>query len=136
MLIVVALAAITVDSAIAFMAQRQLANATAAAANDAATAAMSDDAFYRDDRVELSPAAVEAIAVDRVHSLVDPARHHGLTVTAEASPPAGAGCPWTVRVRATARVDELFGAAMPGSGGTVEVRAESAASPQQSAGSC
>ena len=82
-LIMVALAAITVDSAIAFMAQRELANATAAAANDAATEALSDRSFYQRDRIELSPSAVEAVAVDRVLPLVDPARHHGLTVQAE-----------------------------------------------------
>jgi Flp pilus assembly protein TadG len=136
MLIMVALAAVTVDSAIAFMAQRQLANATAAAANDAATEALSDRSFYEQNRVELSQSAVESIAVDRVLALVDSARHHGLSVTAEASPPAGAGCSWTVRVRASSRVDELFGKAMPGSGGTVAVHAESTASPRQTAGGC
>ena len=136
LLIMVALAAITVDSAIAFMAQRQLANATAAAANDAATEALSDRAFYENDRIELSPSAVERVAVDRVFQLVDAARHHGLAVTAEASPPAAAGCSWTVRVRASSRVDELFGKAMPGSDGLVDVRAESTASPRQTTGSC
>jgi Flp pilus assembly protein TadG len=136
MLIVVALAAVTVDSAIAFMAQRQLANATAAAANDAATQALSDSSFYTQDRIELSQSAVESIAVGRVMVLVDPARHHGLSVTAEASPPAGAGCSWTVRVRASSQVDELFGKAMPGSSGKVAVHAESTASPRQAAGEC
>lgn len=136
LLIMVALAAITVDSAIAFMAQRQLANATEAAANDAATEALSDRAFYQDDRIELSPAAVESVAVDRVFQLVDGNRHHGLAVTAEASPPAGPGCSWTVRVRASSRVDELFGRAMPGSDGQVDVHAESTASPRLSAGGC
>ena len=132
----VALAAITVDSAIAFMAQRQLVNATAAAANDAATEALSDRAFYEADRIELSAAAVESVAVDRVFQLVDPARHHGLAVTAEASPPATAGCSWTVRVRASSRVDELFGNAMPGSSGQVAVHADSTASPRQAGASC
>jgi len=135
-LIVVALAAVTVDSAIAFMAQRQLANATAAAANDAATEALSNASFYQQARIELSRSAVESIAVSRVMALVDAARHHGLSVTAEASPPVGAGCTWTVRVRASSRVDELFGKAMPGSTGTVAVHAESTASPRQAAGGC
>jgi Flp pilus assembly protein TadG len=136
LLIMVALAAITVDSAIAFLAQRQLANATAAAANDAATGALSDRAFYEDDRIELTPSAVEALAVDRVYALVDPARHHALTVTAEAVAPVSAGCSWTVRVVASSRVDELFGQAVPGSRGQVDVRAESTASPRQGAGGC
>jgi Flp pilus assembly protein TadG len=135
-MIMLALAAITVDSAIAFMAQRQLANATEAAANDAASEALSDAAFYRDDRIELSSSAVESLAVDRVFSLVDPARHHGLAVTAQASPPASAGCSWTVRVSASSQVDQLFAKAMPGSSGRVAVKAESTASPRQATGSC
>ena len=136
LLIMLALAAVTVDSAIAFMAQRQLVNATAAAANDAATRALSDRAFYQDDRIELTQSAVESVAVDRVFQLVDPARHHGLTVTAEASAPAAAGCSWTVRVSASSRVDELFGKAMPGSRGQVAVHAQSTASPRQASGGC
>jgi Flp pilus assembly protein TadG len=136
LLIMLALAAMTVDSAIAFMAQRQLVNATAAAANDAATEALSDRAFYEGDRIELTQSAVERVAVDRVFQLVDPSRHHGLTVTAEASAPAAAGCSWTVRVRASSRVDELFGRAMPGSSGQVAVHGESTASPRQLDGGC
>ncbi len=132
----VALAAMTVDSAIGFLAQRQLVDATAAAANDAATAALSDRSFYEGGRLELSAAAVEAIAVGRVFDLVDRGRHHGLIVDAEAVPPAGAGCPWAVRVTASSRVDELFGRAMPGSRGQVAVHASSTASPRLTAGGC
>ena len=136
LLIMVALAAMTVDTAIAFLAQRQLVNATAAAANDAATEALSDSAFYEADHIELTPAAVEAVAVDRVYALVDQDRHHGLAVTAEAVPPAAAGCTWTVRVEASSQVDELFGRALPGSSGEVAVRAQSTASPRQAPGGC
>jgi Flp pilus assembly protein TadG len=136
LLIMVALAAMAVDNAIAFMAQRQLMNATAAAANDAATEALSDSSFYEDNRIELSPSAVEAIAVDRVFQLVDEDRHHDLSVTAEAVAPASPGCAWTVRVAASSRVDELFGQALPGSSGTVAVSARSSAAPRLAAGSC
>ena len=136
LLVMIALAAITVDSAIAFLARRELVNATAAAANDAATEALSDSSFYEDDRIELAPGAVESIAVDRVFALVDTGRHHGLSVTAEAMPPTAAGCAWTVRVAATSRVDELFGKAMPGSRGTVAVSARSSAAPRQSSSEC
>lgn len=134
LLIMVALAAMTVDSAIGFLAQRQLMNATAAAANDAATQALSDRAFYQDNRLELSAADVEAVAVDRVFDLVDQGRHHGLAVTAAAT--RAGGCAWTVTVRASSRVDELFGKAMPGSRGQVAVHAESTASPRQDANVC
>lgn len=136
MLIMVALAAMTVDSAIGFLAQRQLQDATAAAANDAATEAVSDRAFYEANRVELSPSAVEAVAIARIHALIDQARHHDLVVNAEAIPPEYAGCAWTVRVFASSRVDELFGRAIPGSTGQVAVHAQSVASPRPSAESC
>lgn len=132
----VALAAMAVDSAIAFLAQRELVNATGAAANDAATEALSERSFYQGDRIELSASAVEAVAVDRVFQLVDQARHHQLMVAAEAVAPAAAGCAWTVRVSASSRVDELFGKAMPGSSRQVSVRARSSASPRQSAAGC
>jgi hypothetical protein len=132
----VALAAMTVDTAIAFLAQRQLVNATAAAANDAATQALSDRLFYESNRLELSPEVVEGVAVNRVFQLIDQSRHHGLSVDAEAIPPTGAGCAWTVRVRASSRVDELFGRAVPGSSGEVAVHAQSTASPRQQDGSC
>ena len=136
LLIMVALAAMAVDSAIAFMAQRELMNAAAAAANDAASQALSDSSFYEDNRIELNTSAVESIAVDRVFAVIDTGRHHGLTVTAEAIPPSGAGCPWTVRVAASSTVDELFGKAMPGSSGTVAVSARSSAAPRQAVSGC
>ena len=136
LLIMVALSAMAVDSAVAFLAQRELTNATAAAANDAATEAISDYSFYMGDRIELSPSAVEAVAVDRVRALIDQGRHHALTVQADAVPPAGPGCAWTVRVVATSRVDEVFGKAMPGSAGSVAVRAQSTAGPKQSDTEC
>jgi hypothetical protein len=135
-LITMALAAMAVDSAVAFLAQRELVNATAAAANDAATEALSDQSFYQGNRIELSSSAVEAVAVDRVFRLVDQRRHHSLAVQAEAVPPAGAGCSWTVRVVATSTVDEVFGKAMPGSRGVADVRAQSTAGPRQGTGSC
>ena len=136
LLIMVALAAITVDSAVAFMAQRELANATAAAANDAATRGLSEEAFYERDSIELSSDAVEEVAVARVLQLVNGDRHHDLAVRAEATAPAAGCTSWTVRVTATSRVDELFGRAMPGSDGEVALRAESTASPREDGGTC
>ena len=47
-LVLFVLASISVDAAVAFLAQRELSAAAAAAANDAAGAAVSDQAFYAD----------------------------------------------------------------------------------------
>lgn len=134
-LIMVALAAMTVDSSVAFLAQRELANAAAAAANDAA-AAVSDSAFYQQDRVELSAATVEAVAVDRVYSVIDQGRHHGLSVEVQALAPAGAGCSWTVRVRASSQVDPLFAKALPGGSRRIDVKAQATATPREQSSLC
>jgi len=130
-LIVLVLAAITVDSAIAFLAQRELANATAAAANDAASRAVDDQTFYQDDRIELDSYAVEAVAVERVRLAIGEGRHRGLDVRAVASPPVRPGCPWTVRVSASSRVPYVFARALPGGPEEASVRATSVAGPEQ-----
>ena len=57
-LVLVILGAIAVDSAIAFLAQRELTGAAAAAANDAAAAAISDQTFYS-GQPSARPGAVE-----------------------------------------------------------------------------
>jgi Flp pilus assembly protein TadG len=131
-LIVVALAAVAVDSSIAFLGERELANATAAAANDAAGQAVSDRAFYQGGRIELDPAAVERVAVNRVRAALD-GRHRDLAVEARAMPPSAAGCGWTVRVSARARVSYIFSPAVPGGPDSVAVDATTVAGPQQGA---
>lgn len=132
-LVVVALAAIAVDSTIAFLAERELANATAAAASDAAAAAIDDRAFYQGNRLELDYERVEALAHERVTSSLDPARHRRLAVEARARPPEQDGCPWTVEVRASSEVRYLFSSAVPGAPRTVRVEATSTATPRQDA---
>ena len=52
-LVLVILAAIAVDSSVVMLGQRELANATAAAANDAATVAIDVDRLRRDDCIEI-----------------------------------------------------------------------------------
>jgi len=133
-LIVVVLAAIVVDSSIAFLGERELAQATAAAANDAATEAIDDRAFYQRNQIELAPEAVERFAVERVLSSLDSGRHHDLDVQATAVAPARPGCPWVVRVRAAATVDYLFARAIPGGPDRARVEATSVASPREAAG--
>lgn len=135
-LVVVVLAAVAVDSSIAFLGERELANATAAAANDAAGRAISDPAFYQGDRIELDPVSVERVAVGRVRAALDNGRHHDVVVEARASPPATAGCSWTVRVTASSRVAYIFSRAVPGGPDSVAVQATTVAGPQQSAAVC
>lgn len=130
-LMVVAMAAVAVDSSIAFLGERELANATAAAANDAAGLAVSDRAFYEGGRIELDPAVVERVAVGRVRAALDGGRHRALAVEARALPPAGPGCGWTVRVSARARLAYIFSPAVPGAPDSVTVGAATVAGPRQ-----
>ena len=130
-LVVVVLAAVAVDASIAFLGERELANATAAAANDAAGRAISDPAFYQADRIELDPATVERVAVGRVRAALDTGRHHDVLVDVLALPPAVAGCGWTVRVTARSRVAYIFSRAVPGGPDSIAVEATSVAGPQQ-----
>jgi Flp pilus assembly protein TadG len=130
-LIVMVLAAMAVDTSIAFMGQRELANATAAAANDAASQAVDNAAFYQQDRIELDPVAVESLAVAKVRAAVDGARHAGLSVQAVALPPAAPGCPWTVKVTASSRVSYVFAKAIPGGPHEADIHATAVAGPAQ-----
>ena len=131
MLIVLVLAAMAVDTSIAFMGQRELANATAAAANDAASQAVDNTAFYTQDRIQLDPVAVESLAVAKVRAAVDQTRHAGLSVQAVAVPPATADCPWTVKVTASSRVSYVFAKAIPGGPHEADIHASAIAGPAQ-----
>ena len=134
-LIVVVLAAMAVDTSIAFLGERELAAAVAAAANDAATEAISDEAFYGGGRLELDGAEVERVAEERVRNSVDAGRHRELAVRATVLRASG-GCEWSLRVEASATVGYLFAAALPG--GPDEARVDSAAtsSPVQEGTEC
>ena len=70
-LVLLVLAAIVVDSAIAFLGQRELTAAAAAAANDAATAAISERTFYRPTAGD--PAASIEIDDDAARRVVEAA---------------------------------------------------------------
>jgi len=130
-LIVVVLAAITVDSAIAFLGQRQVADAVVAAANDAASEGVGNRVFYEGGRVDLDAATVQQLVTERVTAVLDPGRFRDLVVEAAVVPPPAPGCPPTVRVHASARVPTLFAAAVPGGPHDRAVEASAVASPTQ-----
>ena len=135
-LAVLVLAAVAVDSSIAFLGERELASAVAAAANDAATKALSDNAFYGRGRVELDDGEVERVAEERVRASVDPSRYAGLQVQARVVRPASAGCRWTLRVEASATVSYLFAKALPGGADEAHVDASATSQPVQEGAGC
>lgn len=118
-LVLIALAAIAVDSAIVFMAQRQAGDVAAAAANDAAGAALSKGAFYDGGAVDLDPARVSAVVADAVA-----ARGGGLDLV---GPPAVVVRGQQVCVTVQARVRYLFSPAVPGAPRTRVVTAKATA---------
>ena len=129
-LVVLVLAAIAVDASIAFLGERELPAAVAAAANDAATEAISDETFYGAGRVELDDAEVERVATERVRTSLDPDRHRALAVRATVVRSSG-GCAWRLRVEASATVRYLFAAALPGGPDTAEVESAATSVPVQ-----
>ena len=65
-LIVVILGALAVDATVLFLAERELAGAAAAAANDAATRAIDLDVFYAEGRVTLDEGLAREVATASV----------------------------------------------------------------------
>jgi Flp pilus assembly protein TadG len=126
-LVLVILGAIAVDLSISLLGQRELTNAAAAAANDAATAAIDKSAFYR-GRSGRAPGTVE----------VDGARAHEVVnqVLTMQSPRAVKVTGFEVHTSASqvcvtleGRVEYLFAKAIPGvaHGATVRGRATATA---------
>lgn len=134
-LAVLVLAAVAVDSAIAFLGEREIAGAVAAAANDAATDALSEDAFYARGTVELADAEVARVAEERVRTSMEGGRYRNLAVRAEVVR-SGGGCEWSLRVVASATVGYLFAGVVPGASDDVEVEAQAMSTPRSGAGTC
>ena len=121
-LVLMLLAALSVDSAVAYLGQRQLNDAVTAAANDAATAGLSNSSFYQRGSVVLDPSAT-AVEVCRSMAAQGDGGLHDVRLSVGVS---GA----EVEVVATARVDAVFGRVAPGFA-TRQVSAEVTADAQQ-----
>ena len=108
-LVVVILGAIAVDSARLFLAQRELIDAAAAAANDATGAAIDDGAFYRaSGRLTIDPAGATRVVQEAVAARAP----RGMVLApAEVRVSGRQVC---VLLRAT--VEPLFARAIPGAG--------------------
>ncbi|HUQ62287.1 MAG TPA: hypothetical protein VM121_00855 [Acidimicrobiales bacterium] len=127
-LVVIILAAITVDSSIVFLGQREVANSVAAAANDAATIGVGNGAFYRAGAVELDPGTAEQLAIERVRAALDTERFRDLRVDVQVVGARG-GCPPSVRVHASATVAYVFARGVPGAAPRATVEAVAVAAP-------
>ena len=115
-LIFVVLGALAVDSALAFLGEREASNAAAAAANDAAAAAVDPSTFYGEGDVRLDPAVARRVAL----AAADTIGLEQLSVDVVVTP----GRP-EVTVTVRGRVELLF---RPGS---VEVQATAVATAEE-----
>lgn len=107
-LVLMLLAALAVDSAVAYQAQHQLHDALAAAANDAVAAGVDDRSFYTGGAVTLDAASV-ASAVCRSVEAQGLGSLHGLRIGVALSGR-------SIRVTGAATVDAVFGRLVPGFG--------------------
>ena len=107
-LVLMLLAAIAVDSAVAYQARNQLHDALTAAANDAVGGAVDSPSFYTHGSVVLDTAAVASIVCRSVEAQ-DLGPLHGLRLGLAVSGDA-------VRVTGQATVDAVFGRFVPGFG--------------------
>lgn len=119
-LVLVVLGAIAVDSAVAFLGQREASNAAAAAANDAAAAALSDASFYRGSgALVVDPVRADAVA----RRAVEARAPRGLAVEAVEVRVDGAGVCVTVR----GRVPYVFARGLPFAADSAVVRGQAGA---------
>lgn len=107
-LVLILLGVLAVDSAVAFLGQRQLADATAGAANDAATAALGNAAFYGSGTLVIDPSEAATVVCRSFAAQGDSDLHRvtlSIAVTGR-----------VIRVRAHAQIDAVFGRVLPGLG--------------------
>lgn len=114
------LAAISVNSALLYLAQRQLAN-TAASAAVAGAGAISQSAFYHSGQLVLSPRRASAIAEQAVASEAPgAARSIAVSVVVSGN---------EVCVSLAGKAQAIFGSRLPGGWSHATVRAAAAATP-------
>jgi Flp pilus assembly protein TadG len=106
-LVFVVLGAIAVDFAVAFLGEREVSNAAAAAANDVAGAALDRERFYADGAVRLDPATADEVGRSAVAAAgLDDLDEVDVRVEVAADAP-------VVTVTVSARVRYLFAKALP-----------------------
>lgn len=125
-LIVIILGALAVDSAILFLGERELADLTAAAANDAATVALDEESFYRCGRLRLVDDEAAQVA-----GTVAAARGSDAVTNVQVTAAVDNGAsPPEVTVSATGTVRLVFTPALPGRTRSRTVDARSVAVPE------
>jgi Flp pilus assembly protein TadG len=125
-LLLFVLGAIAVDFALAFMAERELVNAAAAAANDAAVQAIDEARFYQEGVIALDAdsarSAVDVALAARGASWLDPVEVVRVQIASDGS---------AVTVELRGRAPYVFAKAVPGAPEGVTVQAAATARPER-----
>lgn len=121
-LVFIILGALALDATVLFLAERELAGAAAAAANDAAALAIDEEAFYADGTVVLDPAVAQVVAEASVAS--KQLEQHGFEVAPPSVLVVGGDA---VVVTLTGRAPHLFAKAVPGGPDSAAVSATATA---------
>jgi hypothetical protein len=120
-LIVLVMAAITMDLSLVHLGRREVVAAAEAAANDATTYGLSERAYRSGDGYALDPRRVDAAVIASLEA-------SGMADDL-ANPPDVVIVGTTVQVRLTIRVDYVFARALPGVAHDTVVSASGSASP-------
>lgn len=125
-LIVLVLGALAVDSAIMFLGERELADLSAAAANDAATAAIVERSFYECGRLELDEDRAREVAL----AVAQQRASDAVELTGVAAAVHNDQQPPQVEITASATVRLIFTPALPGRTLSRQVEARAIAVPE------
>jgi Flp pilus assembly protein TadG len=124
-LVFVVLGAIAVDFTVAFLAERGVSNAAAAAANDVAGAALDQERFYADGAIRLDAAAAQSIGRSSVEAAgLDHLEDVDVRVSVRGDVP-------EVTVTVSARAGYVFAKALPGGPDGVDVEATATATAEE-----
>ncbi len=105
-LVLILLGALAVDSAAVYLGQRQLTDTITAAANDAASAALSGQAFYAGGRVSLDASVAARVVCQSVDAqAANDLRQVHLSMAVDGP---------AIRIHASAIVGAVFGRSLPG----------------------
>jgi Flp pilus assembly protein TadG len=124
-LVFVVLGAIAVDFAVAFLGEREVSNAAAAAANDVAGGALDQERLYADGELRLDPSEADRVGRTAVAAAglddLDDVRIH-----VDVAPDAA-----VVTVTVSARVRYVFAKALPGGPAGTTVQASATAEAEE-----
>jgi len=123
LLVLIALAAISVDSAVAYLGQRELNNAADAAVNDAVTVSLTAEQLQLGP--DAKPDAARAVRV--VHAALDGATFGSMIIRPEDVEVRVDNAAASVSVMVEGDVDYIFSPAIPGARSSQHIRAQSEA---------